>query len=295
MLASDDKNSVLCEAGPGLVNDFAYSAYGHRSGEHPASTHLGYNGELREAQTGWYVLGNGHRAFNPLLMRFHSPDSWSPFGDGGLNAYSYTMGDPINYTDPSGNSKLAVLFGVLMNSGDDVMRGSRAMAQSSRGVSSLASGGTSYTPGLVSLEEFLSQYTVYTGSSSGLSVPTQVPAGLPRSTGPHGVPSRSSQFASPATPGSSRGPDLSRQLTFAPEERVVPRVKEAPKAQPVPNIAKAPKEVTVKKYNKMNVFEREAYEKRGGIVPEGGKLHAGPKRTALDVRRPDRDKYKYND
>lgn len=103
MLASDDKNSVLCEAGPGLVNDFAYSAYGHRSDEHPASTHLGYNGELREAQTGCYLLGKGYRAFSPSLMRFNSPDSWSPFGAGGLNAYMYVLGNPIKWKDDTGH------------------------------------------------------------------------------------------------------------------------------------------------------------------------------------------------
>ncbi|EGH35731.1 hypothetical protein PSYJA_44541, partial [Pseudomonas syringae pv. japonica str. M301072] len=37
--------------------------------------------------TGHYLLGNGYRAFNPVLMRFNSPDSLSPFGEGGVNAY----------------------------------------------------------------------------------------------------------------------------------------------------------------------------------------------------------------
>ncbi|VVN26894.1 RHS repeat-associated core domain-containing protein [Pseudomonas fluorescens] len=110
MLAGDDKNSVLCEAGQSSVNSFAYSAYGHRSEEQPGSTHLGYNGELREAHTGWYLLGNGYRAFNPLLMRFHSPDSWSPFGEGGMNAYMYVLGNPIQHTDPTGHFSLVKFF-----------------------------------------------------------------------------------------------------------------------------------------------------------------------------------------
>ncbi|WP_434706426.1 RHS repeat-associated core domain-containing protein [Pseudomonas sp. Z1-12] len=46
--------------------------------------------------TGHYLLGNGYRAFNPGLMRFNSPDSLSPFGEGGLNAYAYSVGDPVN-------------------------------------------------------------------------------------------------------------------------------------------------------------------------------------------------------
>ncbi|VVO00962.1 RHS repeat-associated core domain-containing protein [Pseudomonas fluorescens] len=103
LLASDDKNTVLCEVGQGFANDIYYSPYGHRPDDMPVSNHLGYNGELRETQTGWYLLGNGYRAFNPLLMRFHSPDSWSPFGEGGLNAYMYCLGNPIKYTDPMGH------------------------------------------------------------------------------------------------------------------------------------------------------------------------------------------------
>ncbi|WP_249410703.1 hypothetical protein [Pseudomonas sp. St316] len=31
---------------------------------------MGFNGERREAKTSWYLLGNGYRAFNPVLMIF---------------------------------------------------------------------------------------------------------------------------------------------------------------------------------------------------------------------------------
>ncbi|WP_305887845.1 RHS repeat-associated core domain-containing protein, partial [Pseudomonas sp. SDI] len=56
-----------------------------------------------EPMTGHYLLGS-YRGFNPLLMRFNSPDSFSPFGSGGLNAYAYCAGDPVNRRDPSGHS-----------------------------------------------------------------------------------------------------------------------------------------------------------------------------------------------
>ncbi|WP_240928497.1 RHS repeat-associated core domain-containing protein [Pseudomonas fulva] len=49
-----------------------------------------------------YLLGNGHRLFNPELMRFYSVDSLSPFGKGGINAYAYCSNDPVNRSDPSG-------------------------------------------------------------------------------------------------------------------------------------------------------------------------------------------------
>lgn len=72
-------------------------------------TRLGFNGEWRQPDTGCYPLGNGHRSYDPILMRFHSPDQSSPFGAGGLNAYVYCLGDPINRRDPSGKASIGVL------------------------------------------------------------------------------------------------------------------------------------------------------------------------------------------
>lgn len=41
--------------------------------------------------------------FNAVLMRFNSPDSLSPFGEGGMNAYAYCSGDPVNREDRTGH------------------------------------------------------------------------------------------------------------------------------------------------------------------------------------------------
>ncbi|MGN8344106.1 RHS repeat-associated core domain-containing protein [Pseudomonas sp. SMV71] len=103
LLAGDNKNTVLSEIGQGTAQSVAYTPYGHRAEEAAVGSHLGYNGERRETQTGWYLLGKGYRAFNPSLMRFHSPDSWSPFGEGGMNAYTYCEGDPVSFSDPTGH------------------------------------------------------------------------------------------------------------------------------------------------------------------------------------------------
>ena len=67
------------------------------------SSVLGFNGERIDPVLGGYQLGNGYRLYSPSLRRFTSPDSMSPFGQGGINPYAYCEGDPINNTDPTGH------------------------------------------------------------------------------------------------------------------------------------------------------------------------------------------------
>jgi RHS repeat-associated protein len=50
-----------------------------------------------------YVPGNGSRPYLPGLMRFASSDALSPFGAGGINAYTYCTGDPVNRMDTNGH------------------------------------------------------------------------------------------------------------------------------------------------------------------------------------------------
>ncbi|MVV46969.1 RHS repeat-associated core domain-containing protein [Pseudomonas sp. PB120] len=103
LLAIDQQRSVLhtLEANR-QRRPVAYSPYGHRHPENGLLSLLGFNGERPDPVTGHYVLGNGYRAFNPVTMRFNGPDSFSPFGRGGLNSYAYCLGDPINLSDPNG-------------------------------------------------------------------------------------------------------------------------------------------------------------------------------------------------
>ncbi|WP_081028615.1 RHS repeat-associated core domain-containing protein [Pseudomonas syringae group genomosp. 3] len=99
LLATDQQQSVI--AAQSLA--FAYTPYGHRQPSTGPMNLPGFTGERVDPVTGHYLLGNGYRAFNPVLMRFNSPDSLSPFGEGGLNAYGYCAGDPVNRVDPSGH------------------------------------------------------------------------------------------------------------------------------------------------------------------------------------------------
>ncbi|CAI2793967.1 Cell wall-associated polypeptide CWBP200 [Serratia grimesii] len=74
----------------------------------------GFNGERVDPVSGMYHLGNGYRAYNPVLMRFNCPDSLSPFGAGGINPYAYCAGDPVNLTDPSGHISWMGWVGIAM-------------------------------------------------------------------------------------------------------------------------------------------------------------------------------------
>jgi len=98
LLAADNRNTPLAARDARILRD-TWDAHGYRPPGMPA-TRAGFNGEFQERR-GVYLLGS-YRAYNPALMRFHSADSLSPFGRGGLNAYAYCLGDPVNYRDPTG-------------------------------------------------------------------------------------------------------------------------------------------------------------------------------------------------
>ncbi|ANN72544.1 RHS repeat-associated core domain-containing protein [Bordetella bronchialis] len=69
----------------------------------PNTRRSGFTGARSDPITGAYPLGNGYRWHLPALMRFNAADDFSPFGAGGINAYAYCTGDPVNYDDPGGH------------------------------------------------------------------------------------------------------------------------------------------------------------------------------------------------
>lgn len=114
LLASDQQRSILqALKASHPLQPIAYSPYGHRTTVNGLLSLLGFNGERPDPVTGCYLLGNGYRAFNPVLMRFISPDNLSPFGKGGVNSYAYCLGNPVNSSDPSGQIPL---FKKILNS-----------------------------------------------------------------------------------------------------------------------------------------------------------------------------------
>ncbi|MDZ3991558.1 RHS repeat-associated core domain-containing protein [Pseudomonas sp. Teo4] len=99
---SDQANTILGTAN--AISPARYLPYGfNKSGT--INSALGFTGQMLDLCTQSYPLGNGRRFYNPGLMRFFQPDALSPFGKGGCNGYAYCHGDPVNYQDPSGQSR----------------------------------------------------------------------------------------------------------------------------------------------------------------------------------------------
>ena len=113
-----------------------FTPYGHSGAIGDAAIATGFNGVPFDIYANCYHLGQGYRAFFPGLMRFSSADSLSPFGVGGLNAYAYCKGDPVNYGDPQGTA--GVPIGRTGNTPRSAVtaRGQFGIGQSSREVKS---------------------------------------------------------------------------------------------------------------------------------------------------------------
>ncbi len=84
-----------------------YTVYGYHVVQTGAL--LAFAGEPKASLLRGYLLGNGRRVHDTGLMRFHSPDAFSPFGRGGLNAYAYCKGDPVNNVDRDGHSPTRIV------------------------------------------------------------------------------------------------------------------------------------------------------------------------------------------
>ncbi|WP_160104946.1 RHS repeat-associated core domain-containing protein [Pseudomonas izuensis] len=128
LLATDLQNSVLNALVASQPHPIVYTPYGHCPRGSDLLNLLGFNGELPDPMTGHYHLGRGYRQFNPVLMRFNSPDSCSPFGEGGLNIYAYCGGDPRNRSDPTGH-----VFGLntaLKSTGMGISKQSKVISKS---------------------------------------------------------------------------------------------------------------------------------------------------------------------
>ncbi|MBV4532515.1 RHS repeat-associated core domain-containing protein [Pseudomonas sp. SWRI107] len=111
LLATDQQGSVLTVQADTDDEHHRFTPYGHDPTLNSEKNLTGFTGEYLEALSHYYLLGTGyHRSYHPALMRFVSPDSVSPFAEGGINAYAYCGGDPVNRIDPSGQNWFTSLF-----------------------------------------------------------------------------------------------------------------------------------------------------------------------------------------
>ncbi|MEV6978547.1 RHS repeat-associated core domain-containing protein [Kitasatospora sp. NPDC093806] len=111
LLGTDGTGTVRLAAGADGQEAYARTAYGERPVD-GADSVPGFTGQRSDPVTGWYHLGNGARAYDPVLLRFASPDILSPFGAGGVNPYAYCAGDPVNRVDPSGHLSWMAWLGI---------------------------------------------------------------------------------------------------------------------------------------------------------------------------------------
>ncbi|MFJ4386948.1 RHS repeat-associated core domain-containing protein [Pseudomonas sp. NPDC089408] len=109
LLITDAQSSILNSIYHDRTISLIYTVYGQTDRLQSADALLAFTGQRHDNLTHCYFLGNGYRNYNPALMRFHSPDSESPFGRGGHNTYAYCSGDPLNYHDPSGHGPITWL------------------------------------------------------------------------------------------------------------------------------------------------------------------------------------------
>jgi RHS repeat-associated protein len=103
LLGTDASTVIIKKSVAEEVKRFNYLPFGFLFLEEGQRLNLAFNGQYLERLMRCYLLGNGYRAFNAVLMRFMSPDSWSPFARGGINGYVYCGDDPVNRHDPSGH------------------------------------------------------------------------------------------------------------------------------------------------------------------------------------------------
>ena len=108
---TDQAGSVIALASnSGITHQYLYSPYGIMTDMDQSTTKAknaqGFDGQRTDKATGYQFLGNGYRAYNPILHRFMQMDDirYSPFGKDGINGYVFGNNNPIMNFDPTGHN-----------------------------------------------------------------------------------------------------------------------------------------------------------------------------------------------
>jgi RHS repeat-associated protein len=106
-IMSDNQAStqLTVDAATGTPSRRRYLPFGAQNGETdlPSGTDRGFLGKAEDDTTGLSILGA--RMYDATLGRFLSPDPLTtPFSPQTLNAYAYSLNNPIAYSDPTGLS-----------------------------------------------------------------------------------------------------------------------------------------------------------------------------------------------
>ena len=103
--AIDALNSIVgyVSRGSCIPESTNYTAYGFFGGVRGHHFLASFVGQRFDERVEGYPLGLGYRIYSPILMRFLSFDSWSPFGKAGVNGYVYCGNNPVNAHDPTGH------------------------------------------------------------------------------------------------------------------------------------------------------------------------------------------------
>ncbi|MNG85969.1 hypothetical protein D3C81_833930 [compost metagenome] len=102
-LTDAGRSAIACHSAKEVQQHVNYTPFGAARLDFIDTPLIRFSGEWQDFATQGYPLGGGYRTYSPTMRRFSSPDDWSPFAAGGLNAYVYCGNDPVNYTDPDGH------------------------------------------------------------------------------------------------------------------------------------------------------------------------------------------------
>ncbi|WP_210413193.1 RHS repeat-associated core domain-containing protein [Leptospira vanthielii] len=104
-MITDGHGNVLAGGERGGKSHITYKPYGEifRTDSYgPDITKFKYTGQEEDQESGYYKA----RYYDAALGRFTSADSKSFYlSNNGMNLYSYVEGNPISFTDPTGNAK----------------------------------------------------------------------------------------------------------------------------------------------------------------------------------------------